>query len=84
MAKRNDDGNASVNPESTTPAGGEGRQAKALLPIEMHFQELQVPDWVQAGMMAENNWAAGKEVSRSDFISARDVFLYGPISKEAK
>ena len=71
MAKRNED--------ETTPATPE-----ELLPIEVHFKELQIPDWIQAGVMVANGWAAGKEVSRSEFLAAKDAFLCSPISKEAK
>lgn len=55
-------------------------EEKTLIPIEEIATSQGIPRWQLAGVMAANNWAAGKELDSKDFEQALNSFLKGPMT----
>lgn len=45
--------------------------------IESWKNELQTPDHIYDGMLAANDFGAGKQLTQAEYIEAINLFLYG-------
>ena len=52
---------------------------EALVEIETHAANEKTPAYILAGVMAAQNWAAGKAVTLSEYSKAVASFLKGPM-----
>lgn len=60
---------------------GRTTETEEMLTIEKHAADLGMEAWIYAGLLAAYGWGSGKEMTRTEFINARDAWLTGPMSK---
>lgn len=55
----------------------------SLKPFEEIAAEKGTPDWQLAGLIADQKWPAGREVSSKQFDKALEQFLNAPLGTDA-
>ncbi len=53
-----------------------------LLTIEEHAKNENTPGYVFAALKVRNKWAAGKAMTREEYVAAVDRLLHGPMKGE--
>ena len=72
-----------MSKKTETPAAvpAAASPADELVDVAVLFDRLQVPGWQRAGLMAEQRWAQGKRVTKTELEAALSAWLKKPLGR---